>query len=239
MPSQVGRSAEQRCGQAAALSYCLYPGRSPPLILLSGLGNDMGSWSPPFLDALNRLAGVLIYDRRGYGQSAPLPPVLVTAQAAAGDLDELLQVLDFNWPVVLVGHSIGGLYAQYFARCNPQRVAAVALIDAASPFEPVDDPRFRTRATLEPGTVEFYENAGIDAPIVATRNLPPFSPNPAGRADRHRSRLPSGIRARVAQSPLGHQVIAEGSGHYIQNDQPNLVVERIRDLLQQLHSQAR
>jgi hypothetical protein len=34
----------------------------------------MGSWSPPFLDALNRLAGVLIYDRRGYGQSAPLPP---------------------------------------------------------------------------------------------------------------------------------------------------------------------
>jgi pimeloyl-ACP methyl ester carboxylesterase len=115
-PSQVGRSAEQRCGQAAALSYCLYPGRSPPLVLLSGLGNDMGSWSPPFLDALNRLAGFLVYDRRGYGQSAPLPPAPVTAQAAAGDLDELLQALDFSAPVVLVGHSLGGLYAQYFAR---------------------------------------------------------------------------------------------------------------------------
>jgi pimeloyl-ACP methyl ester carboxylesterase len=39
-----------------------------------------------FLQALNRFAAVLTYDRRGYGRSAPLRPASVTAQAAAADL---------------------------------------------------------------------------------------------------------------------------------------------------------
>jgi pimeloyl-ACP methyl ester carboxylesterase len=247
-----GRAAVSAChrdlpvGQAAALGYCLYPGRSPALILLSGLGNDMRSWSPPFLDALNRLAGVLIYDRRGYGQSAPLPPAPVTAQAAAAELDKLLQALDFSAPVVLVGHSLGGLYAQYFARKYPRQVAAVVLIDSASPFEPIDDPRFRTRSALKGGTVEYYENAGIDRSILETRGLPPFPPVPlvvltaidhASTPDFEREWQQ--IQAKVAaQSAFGRQVIVEGSGHYIQDDQPDLVIDLISRLLLQLRSKS-
>ena len=43
-----------------------------PMVLLTGLGNDMRPWPPGFLNALTRFAGVLIYDRRGFGQSADL-----------------------------------------------------------------------------------------------------------------------------------------------------------------------
>jgi hypothetical protein len=51
------------CRMAADLSYCRYPGPGPLLVLLTGLGNDMRSWPPGFLNALTRFAGVLIHDR--------------------------------------------------------------------------------------------------------------------------------------------------------------------------------
>lgn len=101
------------------------------------------------------------------------------AEAVAADLQQLLKALQVGAPVVLVGHSLGSLYAQYFARNDPQQVAAVVLIDAASPFEPIDDPRFATRASLEPGTVAYYEDAGVDRSILETRDSPPFPPIPS------------------------------------------------------------
>jgi pimeloyl-ACP methyl ester carboxylesterase len=65
---------------AADLSYCRYPGPDPVLVLLTGLGNDMQSWPPTFVQTLNRFARVLTYDRRGYGRSAALPPEPVSLQ---------------------------------------------------------------------------------------------------------------------------------------------------------------
>jgi pimeloyl-ACP methyl ester carboxylesterase len=230
------------CHTAADLSYCRYPGPGPLLVLLTGLGNDMQAWPATFVQALNRLAGVLTYDRRGYGRSAALRPEPVTANAAAADLHQLLESLHISQPVVLVGHSLGGLYAQYFARNFPRQVAAVVLIDAASPFEPVADPRFQTRATLKPGSTDYWENAGVETSILQTRQSPPFPPIPLVVLTATDHRSPQAfeqewrhIQAQTAaQSPLGRQVMAQGSGHYIHNDQPEFVTEQIRQLLRQL-----
>jgi pimeloyl-ACP methyl ester carboxylesterase len=62
---------------------------------------------------LNSFAGVVVYDRRGYGESAALPTEPVTARVAAADLNALLVRIQIQQPVVLVGHSLGGLYAQF------------------------------------------------------------------------------------------------------------------------------
>jgi hypothetical protein len=116
------------------------------------------------------------------------------------------------------------------------------LIDAASPFEPVADPRFQTQAQLTPGSPDDWENRGGDTSILQTRQSPPFpliplvvltatdhgSPQAFEQEWRH-------IQAHTAaQSPLGRQVIAQGSGHYIYNDQPDLVIDQIRQLVLQL-----
>jgi pimeloyl-ACP methyl ester carboxylesterase len=230
------------CQLAADLSYCHYPGPDPLLVLLTGLGNDMQSWPPTFVQALNRLAGVLIYDRRGYGRSAALPPEPVTAKTATADLQQLLESLHISQPVVLVGHSLGGLYAQYFARNYPRQVVAVVLLDTASPFEPVADPRFQTQAELTPGSTDDWENRGGDTSILQTRQSPPFPPVPLLVLTATDHRAPEAfeqewrqIQAQTAaQSPLGRQIMAQGSGHYIQNDQPNLVIDQIRQLVLQL-----
>ncbi len=78
------------CGNAAGLSYCRYDGAAPTVVLLTGLGNSMQSWPASFVSALNGLAGVIVYDRRGHGGSAPLAAEPLLAKAAAADLDALL-----------------------------------------------------------------------------------------------------------------------------------------------------
>jgi pimeloyl-ACP methyl ester carboxylesterase len=224
------------------LGSCLWPGPAPLLVLLSGLGNDARSWPVAFIQALTGFAGVLAYDRRGYGESPAPPPEPVTASAVAADLQALLQGLAIREPVVLVGHSLGGLYAQYYARRHPGQVAAVVLIDAASPFEPIDDPRFATRGVLVPGSTAALENAGIDRSILETRALPPFPPIPLLLLSATDHQSPSdferqwqAIQAQIAaQSPLGRQVIVRGAGHYVQDERPEFAADQIEKLWREL-----
>jgi pimeloyl-ACP methyl ester carboxylesterase len=172
----------------------------------------------------------------------PLRPAAITAQAAAAVLHRLLEHPPISQPVVLVGHSLQGLYSQYFARHYPSQVAAVVLIDADSPFEPLTDPRFQTRATLEPGVTDYWKNAGVETSILQTRQSPPFPPIPLSVLTATDHSSPQAfeqewrhIQAQTAaQSPLGRQVVAQGSGHYIHNDQPAFVIDHIRQLVLQL-----
>ena len=42
-----------------------------------------------------------------------------------------------NGPYLLVGHSLGGLYVEAFAREHPHEVSGMVLIDGTSPIEPL------------------------------------------------------------------------------------------------------
>jgi pimeloyl-ACP methyl ester carboxylesterase len=98
---------------------------------------------------------------------------------------------------------------------------------------------------LKPGTPDYQEDAGYDTSILQTRRSPPLPPIPLVvlTATDHRSpaafeREWRDVQAQIAaQSPLGHQVIAEGSGHYVQDDQPELVVEAIRQVLSRIRQE--
>lgn len=229
----------ESCAVAAGLEYCLYPGPEPTLVLLSGLGNAMDSWPPSFLRALNRLAGVLTYNRRGYGRSNAVMSATVTARETATDLEALLAELDLQ-QVVLVGHSLGGLYAQFLARHQPSRVVAVVLLDASSPFEPLDNTRFRTRAQLRSDSIDDLESRGIDESLDLIRRSPSSPPIPwivisateHGESAELEAEWQRIQAATATQSPRGRHVVARGSGHDLARDQPALVIEEIRTLLQ-------
>jgi pimeloyl-ACP methyl ester carboxylesterase len=231
----------QPCGEiegqpGAEISYCLWPGPAPLLVLLSALGKDSQSWSRAFVETLAGFAGVLVYDRRGYGQSAASAQP-ISAETTAADLEGLLRGLAIAEPVLLVGHALGGLYAQYYARRYPRRVAAVVLIETTSPFAPVDDPRFWTHGAVAAGNAATLEREGITRAIVATRSSPAFPPVPLLVLTAADQRPPDferrwrEIQAQTAaQSPLGRQLLVRGSGLEIQDQQPALVAAQIRDL---------
>jgi pimeloyl-ACP methyl ester carboxylesterase len=74
----------------------------------------------------------LAYDRAGLGHSEP-GPLPRDGRAIVGDLAALLDALGETEPVVLVGHSMGGLMVRLFALTHPKRVLGVVFVDAVTP----------------------------------------------------------------------------------------------------------
>lgn len=102
-------------------------GPGPGVVFLPGSG-DVGLDSWRAYDRIARSRAGIIYDRGGTGWSSSvvLPR---TAAAVAEELEGLLRALRVEGAVVLVGHSLGGAYAQRFAQLYPDRVAGMVLLD--------------------------------------------------------------------------------------------------------------
>lgn len=82
------------------------------------------------------------YDRAGMGYSDP-GPLPRDGLAIASDLEKLLPAAGLKPPYVLVGHSMAGLHVRLFAARNPDKVAGIVLVDAATP-EASDEPALRS-----------------------------------------------------------------------------------------------
>lgn len=100
---------------------------APTVILEAGAGGDSKVWR----NVQARIAAytrVCSYDRAGYGYSDPAPRPS-TASNIADDLHRLIRKAGIKTPVVLVGHSSGGLYAMLYADRWLPEVAGMVLID--------------------------------------------------------------------------------------------------------------
>lgn len=89
-------------------------------------------WWGKVLPALPPDTAYFAYNRPGYGNSSAAS----TARDGAHVVDELRAALaaqQLRPPYVLVGHSLGGLYMQLFARQYPDEVAALVLVDSTHP----------------------------------------------------------------------------------------------------------
>lgn len=74
----------------------------------------------------------LAYDRAGLGLSDP-GPLPRDGHALSADLDTLLARAGETGPLVLVGHSMGGLMVRLYTLKHPERVLGVVLVDAVVP----------------------------------------------------------------------------------------------------------
>ena len=181
-----------------------------------------------------------------------------TTGAIVRDLDRLLRAANVEPPYVMAGHSTGGLIVRQYASRYPNRVAGLVLVDAIS--EAVEDrmkPRqfaFYNRRYLiaaSPAlagydaleTVDFYRSFAQvrrrprpprDVPMVVISKTKGFgAPEGVGesfadfvdriweQSQRYLGSLRPGIK----------RFIAERSGHYVQVEQPALVVKAIRRVL--------
>ena len=103
----------------------------PTVILEPGLGGTSAAWGwiEPAVAAHTR---VCVYDRAGRGRSDPSPTPQDGDQIAT-DLHTLLERAGVTGPLVMVGHSLGGLYVLDYAARYPQQVAGMVLLDATPP----------------------------------------------------------------------------------------------------------
>ena len=73
-----------------------------------------------------------MYDRAGRGRSEPSPDAEDGDQIAT-DLHTLLERAGLTGPLVLAGHSLGGLYVLDFTARYPEQVAGMVLLDSTPP----------------------------------------------------------------------------------------------------------
>ncbi|MEG3193854.1 alpha/beta fold hydrolase, partial [Lysobacter sp. D1-1-M9] len=100
-------------------------------MLVNGSGGPIEGWHK-VLKPLSEFATVVAYNRPGMGRSAK-PQMPQTGVHMATSLHALLEHADLPPPYVLVGHSLGGLIVNLFARSYPAEVAGVVLLEATSP----------------------------------------------------------------------------------------------------------
>lgn len=107
-------------------------GEGDPTVVLEA---GMSGWSTDWVlvqPEVAKTTRVCAYDRAGYGWSETGPRPRDSEQVAT-ELHALLSEAGVTGDLILVGHSLGGLYTQYYARRYPEQVAGIVLVDAVHP----------------------------------------------------------------------------------------------------------
>lgn len=101
-------------------------GDGPPLVLVHGSATDLTTWDG-VVDELAREHQVVVYDRRGYGQSRHKP--VRDHRIHAQDLTAILQKVA-RQPATVVGWSSGGNIALAVAAKHPELFSALVIVEA-------------------------------------------------------------------------------------------------------------
>lgn len=106
---------------------------SPVLVLEAGGQNNSTIWRG-VQPALSKTTTVCSYDRAGTGWSDTQPGPR-DADHIATELHQLLAQAGINSPIVLMAHSIGGLFVRDYVTHYSVDVAGIVLVDSSTPFQ--------------------------------------------------------------------------------------------------------
>jgi pimeloyl-ACP methyl ester carboxylesterase len=229
------------------------------IVLIAGYNSEMSTWEKMYRQ-LDPNMTVFTYNRPGVGRSADVPGKR-DALTIANELKAVLQANNVKPPYIFVAHSMGGIYARIFHHLNPTLVKGLVLVDATHerqietlltivPDEYKDavlegmEADFRdSLAVLPPGSVkeefrsnykENYEQMKQYGPI---SNIPVYvltSTKQGPEVDPTIMEIKKALHAQWATEAgaKGRFVTTDRSGHYIQVEEPNLVVEGIKWVMQ-------
>jgi len=249
---------------------------SPTVFIVPGARASADEWTEdsPVFAAVAAFTRVCTYDRPGVllpdgtpGRS-DLVPMPSTVAASVADLAALIESAKIETPIVIVGHSYGGMVARLYAMTHPQDVDGMVLVDALAEFlraaetpeewvwqKRILDGDLTEALAVYPQIERIEADPSFDQMLAA----PPLQPMPLVV-----------LSADVAWGPLVPRLIADGflapdtppdvgyvtdraqkvshaklaalvpgakhvtqteSGHLIHHDNPQLVTDAIRDVV--------
>lgn len=234
--------------ESHTMSFTTQKDRAPVVVFESGLGDGISSWDSIYAQ-VSQFASVFAYNRPGYEDSEDFGTGKPrTAEDVARTLKQLLNNTETPGPYILVGHSAGGLYSLKFAELYPNDVAGIVLVDGR--------PKNFTKACEKedlwpcapPKAFAYLMPSHIKAEILGLELSEDQAPTPQELGDLPitvitATKPPPGapkkaqslwIRVQqefARQLENGNFVLAQGGGHYVHKDNPELVIREIRRLL--------
>jgi pimeloyl-ACP methyl ester carboxylesterase len=219
-------------------------GAAPTVVFESGLGAYKESWGEVFND-IGRTHSVFAYDRPGIGKSQATDRPRDGATIVE-DLRALLKSRDLNPPYVLVGHSLGGLYVQVYARRYPAEVAGLVLVDPTHPTQFEGAGALERRGVAASALMGVYEMFGpvrseFDALPQTGREVLSAPPPPRklpivilvapDRSGSEMAAFDNAKRADYARLYPGADYREVEGGHRIPSENPKAVIDAIRKVL--------
>jgi pimeloyl-ACP methyl ester carboxylesterase len=252
-------------GEYALYYECIGEG-SPTVIFESGYGvaGTDGSWAWIMMK-LAPTTRACAYDRVNRGKSDIIDEA-VTSQQIADDLHALLHNAGIPGPYLLVAHSIGGYHARVFAETYRDEMAGLILIDASHPdqsealLDALPEPApgepaelTNLRAELEDPISSLIEPIDRVTSADQVRATGPYGDLPlivlSRDTDRVDGTLPLEIelalnaawaslqRDLAGLSTNSTHLTVAGAGHGIHLDQPQVVVDAILTMIDQIRSE--
>ncbi len=114
-------------------------GAGPTIVMLHGISGGSAAFAPQIEHFASRGFRAVSWDMPGYGTSAPIEPY--TFKGLAESLATLIDALDPSGdraPVILLGHSMGGMVAQELIARRPGLVRALILANTVPAFGHAD-----------------------------------------------------------------------------------------------------
>jgi pimeloyl-ACP methyl ester carboxylesterase len=232
---------------------------SPTLVLESGGGEAASQWAG-ILPELAKQTRVITYSRAGFGKSTPstLPG---SPQLSVAELHQLLQTLRESGPLILGGHSWGGLLVRLYASMFPTEVVGLVLIDSTheaqiARYEAMK-PGFKfadlirsSLAKASPAVRDLYDQVirvgaeqkveGMtplrDLPLAVITALKPCPPQESWTcSDPGVWPIWRQLHSEWAErSTASLHIVSAKSGHYVMNDQPSLIMDAVKFVLDQV-----
>lgn len=222
------------------------------VVFESGHGNDHTSWystgkSSEIFSISNFLnSDVLLYDRAGYGKSE-FNTEPRNINKLRSELEIVIDKFANGRKVVLVGHSLGGLIIRDYAIKNPTKVAGLVFVDAShekynhftqaqiDSFYKTFKTDYGANSGIALETLQLIEDfkyaAGLpnlpDVPVIAITSMKIDAEH--DKADRQLW-YDSKESLKVGLTKFTH-ITTVKSGHFIQLDEPELVLKNIKSLL--------
>jgi pimeloyl-ACP methyl ester carboxylesterase len=215
--------------------------RTPTVILIPAPGRTAQDWEK-VQPSVAQFARVCSYDHANFGASDRAAAYPQPMEEAVDDLQTWLEASGEKKPFILVGHSGSGIYSRRFLTKYPGQTAGLVFLDSAHEEQGV---RLRELDPQGPGHPQgpgahLQWRTGLPLIVLARGKPTPRRARDGSDSQNNRmteeqfaawDRIWRGFQEDLAKrSTRGELRVAEASGHFIQWDQPELVIQAIRDL---------
>jgi pimeloyl-ACP methyl ester carboxylesterase len=234
-------------GDHSLFAHCTGQRSDMTVVLENGAGADLDIWKA-VQSKVEGFSRVCSYDRAGVGHSDK-PNQPQTPDTVVDDLHRLLEIETEHGPYVLVGASLGGIYVRRFALRHPDLTAGIVLADSSheeqySHYFAIS-PSIAERFATQDGRLDRNDSlraseqlpAGerlqwhLDVPLIVLEHKrlagAPRTEEDRLAVDWHNLQLDLAGRSRYGK------LIETQSGHVMAVEQPEIIVESIREVIRQ------